>query len=61
MPAALDVAAETDQVVGPLYYRALVTGERSQDAFVEQIVTAFAERHGLAARTDDDAEDGTRA
>lgn len=41
-----DTAAETDPLVGPLYYRALVTVEPIDDAFVESVVAAFLRRAG---------------
>lgn len=50
LPAGLDLAAETDQLVGPLYYRALVTDEPIGHAFTDALVAAFLHRHGLPAR-----------
>ena len=47
LPADLDVAAETDQLVGPLYYRALVTDEPIGHGFTDRLVDAFLRRHGL--------------
>jgi len=46
LPAGLDVAAETDRVVGPLYHRALVTGDPVDAAFVDGTVEAFLRRLG---------------
>ncbi|WP_113705142.1 TetR/AcrR family transcriptional regulator [Nonomuraea lactucae] len=47
LPADLDMAAETDQLVGPLYYRVLVTGEPIGPEFTDGLVDAFLRRHGL--------------
>ncbi|MEU6092758.1 TetR/AcrR family transcriptional regulator [Streptomyces sp. NPDC047085] len=47
LPADLDVAAETDQLVGPLYYRALVTDGPIGHGFTDRLVDAFLRRHGL--------------
>lgn len=44
LPAGLDVSAETDQLVGPVYYRALVTGEPVDQAFADRLVDAFLRR-----------------
>lgn len=44
LPAGFDVAAETDRLVGPLYHRALVTGDPIDAAFVDGIVDAFVRR-----------------
>ncbi|MBX6769806.1 MAG: TetR/AcrR family transcriptional regulator C-terminal ligand-binding domain-containing protein, partial [Actinomadura rubrobrunea] len=41
LPADLDVAAETERLVGPLYYRILVTGEPVDDDFIDGLVDAF--------------------
>lgn len=46
LPAGFDVAAETDRLVGPLYHRALVTGDPIDTAFVDGIVDAFVRRFG---------------
>jgi AcrR family transcriptional regulator len=48
LPADLDTAAETDQLVGPLYYRVLVTGEPVGREFTDRLVDAFLHRTGLA-------------
>lgn len=48
LPADLDLAAETDQLVGPLYYRVLVTGEPVGHDFTDRLVDAFLHRHGQA-------------
>ncbi|MGW0585062.1 TetR/AcrR family transcriptional regulator [Streptomyces sp. NPDC002920] len=50
LPAGLDVPAETDRLVGPVYYRALVTGEPIAHAFTDSLVEAFLHHHGQAAR-----------
>jgi AcrR family transcriptional regulator len=47
LPAQLDMVAETDQLVGPLYYRVLVTGEPIGDEFTDGLVDAFLRRHGM--------------
>jgi AcrR family transcriptional regulator len=44
LPTDLDVDAETDQLIGPLYYRALVTREPLDDGFVDRLVDSFLER-----------------
>ncbi|MFE2373579.1 TetR/AcrR family transcriptional regulator [Streptomyces sp. NPDC059398] len=46
LPADLDVAAETDQIVGPLYYRVLVTGEPVGPDFTNRLVESFLRRLG---------------
>ncbi|WP_371537625.1 TetR/AcrR family transcriptional regulator [Streptomyces sp. NBC_00466] len=46
LPADLDVAAETDQIVGPLYYRVLVTGEPISRDFTDRLVRSFLRRLG---------------
>ncbi|MGW3286591.1 TetR/AcrR family transcriptional regulator [Streptomyces sp. NPDC001002] len=47
LPADLDIEAETDQLVGPLYYRVLVSGEPVGQAFTDGLADAFLRRHGL--------------
>ncbi len=44
LPAGLDMAAETDQLVGPLYYRVLVTDEPIGHDFTDRLVDAFLRR-----------------
>jgi AcrR family transcriptional regulator len=44
LPADLDVAAEVDQLVGPIYYRVLVTGEPVDQDFTDQLVNGFLRR-----------------
>ncbi|MGW1993705.1 TetR/AcrR family transcriptional regulator [Embleya sp. NPDC001921] len=51
LPADLDIATETDQLVGPLYYRVLVTDEPIGDTFTDALVDAFLARHGSAPPT----------
>ncbi|MFH0180298.1 TetR/AcrR family transcriptional regulator [Streptomyces cacaoi] len=51
LPADLDMAAETDQLVGPLYYRVLVTDEPIGHEFTDGLVDAFLRRHKLTTRT----------
>lgn len=41
LPADLDLAAETERLVGPVYYRVLVTGEPLDDDFLDGLVDAF--------------------
>ncbi|MFM9607745.1 TetR/AcrR family transcriptional regulator [Streptomyces niveiscabiei] len=50
LPADLDMAAETDQLVGPLYYRVLVTDEPIGPEFTDGLVDAFLRRHGVTLR-----------
>jgi hypothetical protein len=38
IPADVDMDAEVDQLVGPVYHRVLVTGEPVGDAFTERLV-----------------------
>ncbi|EXU65643.1 TetR family transcriptional regulator [Streptomyces sp. PRh5] len=49
----LDLAAETDQLMGPVYYRVLVTGEPVGQEFTDRLVDAFLHRHGLTAPAED--------
>jgi len=51
LPAGLDMAAETDQLVGPLYYRVLVTDEPISHEFTDGLVDAFLRRHKLTTQT----------
>ncbi|HVQ91243.1 MAG TPA: TetR/AcrR family transcriptional regulator [Mycobacteriales bacterium] len=44
LPAGIDLAAETDQLVGPLYYRVLVTDEPIGQDFTDRLVDAFLHR-----------------
>ncbi|MGP3965174.1 TetR/AcrR family transcriptional regulator [Nonomuraea sp. 3N208] len=44
LPADLDIAAETDQLVGPLYYRILVTNEPLDNDFTDRLADAFLRR-----------------
>lgn len=46
LPVGLDVGAETDQLVGPLYYRVLVTGEPVDRDFTDRLVASFLCRLG---------------
>ena len=41
LPPDLDLAAEADQFVGPLYYRVLVTDEPIGEDFTDRLVDAF--------------------
>jgi AcrR family transcriptional regulator len=49
LPADLDPNAAVDQLVGPLYHRALVTGDELTDAFVDGIVDGFLAQHPTAS------------
>ncbi|MGW3350464.1 TetR/AcrR family transcriptional regulator [Nonomuraea rubra] len=44
LPAGLDVAAETDRLVGPLYYRVLVTDEPVGRAYTDRLADDFLRR-----------------
>ncbi|MGO1055169.1 TetR/AcrR family transcriptional regulator [Crossiella sp. CA198] len=44
LPADLDVAAEVDQLVGPIYYRVLVTGSPVDEQFTDRLVGTFLRR-----------------
>lgn len=44
VPADLDVAAELDQIMGPIYYRVLVTGEPVDRSFTDHLVDRFLSR-----------------
>ncbi|MEV8631791.1 TetR-like C-terminal domain-containing protein [Streptosporangium sp. NPDC051023] len=44
LPADLDIAAETARLVGPLYYRVLVTAEPLGDDFTDGLVDVFLSR-----------------
>lgn len=44
LPAGLDLAAEVDQLVGPIYHRVLVTGDPVDRAFTDRLVTEFLRR-----------------
>ena len=41
IPVDVSVTAALDQLVGPIYYRALVTGEPIDEAFTDGLVEAF--------------------
>ena len=45
LPVGLDLSAETDQLVGPIYYRVLVTGDPVDVAFTNRLVDNFLSRH----------------
>ncbi|MEU5696482.1 TetR/AcrR family transcriptional regulator [Actinosynnema sp. NPDC020468] len=40
LPGSVDVAAETERLVAPLYYRVLVTGEPLDEAFADAVAPA---------------------
>jgi AcrR family transcriptional regulator len=44
LPAGLDLVSETDQLVGPLYYRVLVTNEPIDEQFTDRLADAFLRR-----------------
>jgi AcrR family transcriptional regulator len=44
LPADLDADVEADQLVGPLFYRALVTREPLDEGFVDRLVGGFLAR-----------------
>jgi AcrR family transcriptional regulator len=44
IPATFDAAAELDQMVGPIYYRVLVTGEPVDQQFTDHLVDEFLRR-----------------
>ncbi|MET8685536.1 TetR/AcrR family transcriptional regulator [Streptomyces sp. NPDC004732] len=44
LAAGLDMAAEIDQLVGPVYHRVLVTAEPVDQAFTDRLVEAFLHR-----------------
>lgn len=44
LPAGVDVARLAEQLVAPLYYRVIVTGEVVDDGFIEWIVDDFLRR-----------------
>ncbi|MGI5460177.1 TetR/AcrR family transcriptional regulator [Streptomyces sp. CA-249302] len=46
LPAGLDLDIETDQLVGPLYYRVLVSSGPVDEGFTDTLVDAFLRRHG---------------
>ncbi|EFL25837.1 transcriptional regulator [Streptomyces himastatinicus ATCC 53653] len=46
LPSGLDLAAEIDQLMGPVYYRVLVTDEPVGEEFTDRLVDAFLRRHG---------------
>ncbi|MFF7653900.1 TetR/AcrR family transcriptional regulator [Streptomyces sp. NPDC007983] len=47
LPSGLDLAAEIDQLMGPVYYRVLVTDEPVGEEFTDRLVDAFLRRHEL--------------
>ncbi|NLU75938.1 TetR/AcrR family transcriptional regulator [Streptomyces sp. HNM0575] len=50
LPPDLDLTAETDQLMGPVYYRVLVTGQSVGQDFTDRLVDTFLRRHGLSAK-----------
>ncbi|MEU7588855.1 TetR/AcrR family transcriptional regulator [Micromonospora sp. NPDC049230] len=51
LSADLDLAAELDQLVGPIYYRILVTGESVDADFTDHLVDGFFSRQPLLPPT----------
>ncbi|MGW9214594.1 TetR/AcrR family transcriptional regulator [Embleya sp. NPDC055664] len=49
LSADLDIAGETDRLVGPLYYRVLVTDEPIDTPYTDALVDAFLDRHARPA------------
>ncbi|WP_367126016.1 TetR/AcrR family transcriptional regulator [Streptomyces phytohabitans] len=49
LPPGLDLEAESDRLVGPLYYRVLVTGEPVDGDFTDFLVDSFLRHHGVTA------------
>ncbi|WP_031470185.1 TetR/AcrR family transcriptional regulator [Sciscionella sediminilitoris] len=45
LPAQLDLDSAVDQLLGPIYYRVLVTGQPVPRAFTEDLVREFLARH----------------
>ena len=41
LPAGTDVPADADQLVGPVYYRVLVTGEPAGRPFTDRLVDSY--------------------
>ncbi|MFI5641067.1 TetR/AcrR family transcriptional regulator [Streptomyces goshikiensis] len=62
LAAGLDMAAEIDQLVGPVYHRVLVTAEPVDRAFTDRLVEAFLHRAGVADAADaaDAGKSGSR-
>ena len=50
LPADLDVDLALDQLVGPIYYRVLVTGAPVPREFTDDLVAAFLDRHRKSPR-----------
>ncbi|WP_188280982.1 TetR/AcrR family transcriptional regulator [Streptomyces sp. CBMA29] len=55
LPAGLDMTAEVDRLVGPIYHRVLVTGDPVDRDFTDRLVDDFLRRHPRARP----ASDGT--
>ncbi|WP_030824596.1 TetR/AcrR family transcriptional regulator [Streptomyces hygroscopicus] len=51
LPPDLDLTAETDQLMGPVYYRVLVTDGPVGKEFTDRLVDTFLTRHGLTAKS----------
>jgi len=52
LPADLDVNTAVDQLVGPIYYRILVTGQAVDADFVDALVDSFLRHAGRCGRTE---------
>jgi AcrR family transcriptional regulator len=57
LPRDLDVATTVDQLVGPIYYRILVTGQEVDRAFIDALVDGFLRQTGFGERLGAEAED----
>jgi hypothetical protein len=49
LPADLDIDLAIDQLVGPIYYRVLVTGQPVPKSFTDQLVRRFLVQYGPSA------------
>jgi len=52
LPTDLDVTMAVDQLVGPIYYRILVTGQTIDPGFIDELVDSFLHRTVRADRSD---------
>lgn len=48
LPSSLDIEAALDELLGPVYYRVLVTGEPVSRGFTDQIIEGFLARYGIS-------------
>lgn len=49
LPAGTDVPADVDQLIGPVYYRVLVTGEPVGRPFTDRLVDGYLRRLGASS------------